>query len=70
MYTFDLQAKIETYRAKASAGTLTREELREAIEMLRAQRPDANREVPAKGVAKGKKPAIDSNDLLSELEGL
>ena len=65
----DLQLKVEEWRA--SAGTLTLEETREAIKVLRAGRSLI---APATGgsktnkAAKAAKPSGD--DLLSELEGL
>ena len=67
----DLQLKVEEWRTKARAGTLTLEETREAIKVLRAGRSLI---APATGgsktnrTAKAAKPSGD--DLLSELEGL
>jgi hypothetical protein len=59
-------AKIQLWRQKARDGTLTQEEMKEAITVLRADRIHI-------GAAKGratKKAPINSEDLLTELEGL
>jgi len=69
--SLDLQLKVAEWRAKARAGTLTLDETREAIKVLRAGRSLV---APATGgsktnkAAKAAKPSGD--DLLSELEGL
>jgi hypothetical protein len=67
----DLQMKVEEWRAKARAGTLTLEETREAIKVLRAGRSliaAATGGSKTNKTAKATKPSGD--DLLSELEGL
>lgn len=66
----ELQSKIILWRQKAVEGTLTIEEMKEAITVLRAGRvgaaiaSDASRRKKAKAVI----PSAD--DLLGELEGL
>ena len=69
----ELQLKIQEWRAKAQAGTLTQDEMREAIAALRkdragVQQATAGSRVTKTKTAAGKKP--DADDLLSELEGL
>jgi hypothetical protein len=64
MYTPELQSQVETWRAKAKAGTLTKEELREALVMLREGRVGAAR-VSAK--SRASKAPIDGTALLEGL---
>jgi hypothetical protein len=67
----DLQMKVEEWRSKARAGTLTLEETREAIKVLRAGRSliaTATGGSKTNRATKAAKPSGD--DLLSELEGL
>ena len=62
--------KIAVWRQKAAAGTLTEDEMREAIKQLRAGREAAS---AASAVAKRKtatKVIPKADDLLDELEGL
>jgi hypothetical protein len=54
-------SKIAEWREKARTGTLTRDEMREAIQFLRAEREA----IPA-SAAKGK-PAVNADNLLGEL---
>ena len=66
----ELQAKIASWRLRAAEGTLTLDEMKEAILYLRAGRVQA---ANASASAKRKKSiaAIPSaSDMLSELEGL
>lgn len=69
----ELQAKIQLWRQKAREGTLTQEEMREAIAALRQDRIGAagtsatSRE--RKAAARAQK-NVNSDDLLSELDGL
>lgn len=74
MYTPEVESKIAIWRAKAAEGTLTIEEMREAIIELRQGRVSAAyaSEGARTKKAAASKPAasIDPNDLLSELEGL
>ena len=67
----DLQMKVETWRAAARAGTLSLDDMKEAIKHLRAGRSliaaaSGGSKTNAKAMAV--KPSGD--DLLSELEGL
>lgn len=69
----ELQLKIAQWRDKARQGTLTQDEMREAIAALRSDRTSipqatAGSKVTKARTAASKKP--DSDDLLSELEGL
>lgn len=69
----EMQLKIQEWRAKAREGTLTQEEMREAIAALRRDRgavaqASAGSKVTKARTAAAKKPSGD--DLLSELEGL
>lgn len=69
----DLQMKVAEWRAKARAGTLTQEETREAIQVLRAGRSliaAATGGTKTKAAAKPKASKPDADDLLSQLEGL
>ena len=60
----DLGQKLEEWRAKALAGTLSMEEMREAIKALRQGRERST--TAAKAKASSKK-VINSEDLLAEL---
>lgn len=64
-----MQIRIAELRNKSRAGTLTRDEMRDAIIFLRAERvavPVAVKKVSAKKAAE----AIDGMSLLDELKGL
>lgn len=70
----DLQAKIQLWRAKAREGTLTQDEMREAILALRRDRLSISAPATAgskvnrtRAVAKAKP---NSDDLLAELDNL
>lgn len=63
----DTKEKVEQWRMKADAGTLTLPEMREAITFLRENRQSAT--VKAKKKGKSKK-VINSDELLSEIGGL
>jgi len=69
----ELQAKIQLWRQKAREGTLTQDEMREAIAALRQDRVGAaatsekSREKRATTRAKAN---INSDDLLGELDNL
>lgn len=65
--TPDLQAKITNWRMRSVEGTLTLEEMKEAIQHLRAGRLSA---ATAAKSSKKKAVAPPAEDLLSELEGL
>lgn len=68
----ELQAKIATWRIKAAEGTLTLEEMKEGIILLRAGRCTAA--VAAQSAAKTRKRAIaeipSADDMLADLDGL
>ena len=71
--TPDISAKVQLWRQKAREGTLTQDEMREAIEVLRQGRTAAavtsavSRERKATAKAKAN---VNSDDLLSELDDL
>lgn len=67
MITLDLQVKIAEWRRKSRDGTITHEELLEALTHLRAGRTAAAKASTTKKAA-AKKP--DGDALLSELDGL
>lgn len=70
----ELQSKIAGWRLRAAEGTLTLEEMKEAIIHLRAGRMSAAASANAtkRASAAGAKKTVikNSDDLLSELEGL
>lgn len=67
----ELQSKISSWRLKAAEGTLTLEEMKEAITHLRAGRMQASLAAQAmKRTAAKKAVAPPASDLLDELEGL
>lgn len=63
----ELQSKISIWRAKAAAGTLTQEEMREAIVALRADRVGAAIASDKSKRAKAKAEIPDAGDLLKEM---
>lgn len=64
----EMQAKMQIWRQKAIAGTITQEELREAIQALREDRLAASTAGTAKASRKSTpKAPINSDDLLAEL---
>lgn len=81
-YPPETSARIQVWRAKAKAGTLTIEDMTQAIKDLRSHRqqveveesqPKAEKvpKIPKKPAAKRiAAPAKSGDDLLSELEGL
>lgn len=66
----DLQLKVAEWRAKARAGTLTLDETRDAIKVLRSGRAAVAQASAGTKARKAKEPAKSGEDLLSELEGL
>ena len=69
----EMQAKIQLWRQKAREGTLTQDEMREAIAALRQDRVAAagvSTASRAKKSATAAKKAVNSDDLLSELDGM
>ena len=70
----ETQTRIAQLRAKSQDGTLTLEDMREAVSMLRDNRLSAGQAAAKSiGAAKAKKPkaaARTEDSLLNELEGL
>ncbi len=69
----EAQAKVQLWRQKAREGTLTQDEMREAIATLRQDRvaaAGASAVSRAKKSATAAKKAVNSDDLLSELDGM
>ncbi len=67
----ELQSKISSWRLKAAEGTLSLEEMKEAITHLRAGRMQASIAAQAtKRTAAKKAVAPPADDMLSELDGL
>lgn len=67
----ELQSKIALWRAKSQEGTITLEEMREAIILMRGGRKTAQEAAASSGKkASAKKPARAVDDMLNELEGL
>lgn len=64
----ELQAKISNWRLRAAEGTLTIDEMREAIKFLRAGRVQAAAASAKRKTAIAAIPSAD--DMLSDLEGL
>jgi hypothetical protein len=63
--------KVAEWRAKSAAGTLTLDEMREAIVIMRGNRISAAKTAASSPSSKAKKgPARSADDLLGELEGL
>lgn len=68
MYSPELSSKIAVWRAKAADGTLSLDEMREAIRLMRQGRMTAvNASQKAK---KTSGPAKSADDLLSEISAL
>lgn len=66
MYDAEIASKIATYRQRAAEKTLTLEELREAVKMLRAGRASAT--AAAKSSGKKTKAPVNVDDLFAELD--
>ncbi len=69
MYSPEDNALIVSYREKAAAGTLSKEELTHAVSLLRQARMSAVQSAARKRSAAVKN-TKSADDLLSELEGL
>ena len=65
----DIQTQVQLWRQKAREGTLTQDEMREAIQALRQGRINAAA-TSAKSRSKKSVPAVNSDDLLNELDNL
>lgn len=70
MFSPELQSRIQLWRQKCQEGTMSREDYREAIALLREGRLAAAQSAASSRSAKGKKPPADGESLLGELEGL
>lgn len=71
--TPEMQAKIQLWRQKAREGTLTQDEMREAMAALRQERVNAaatSEKSRAKKATTRAKANINSDDLLGELDNL
>ena len=66
----ETQAKVQLWRQKAREGTLSQEERREAIQLLRQDRIGAAQISTASRAKKAPKAPVNADDLLSELENL
>lgn len=69
----ELQMKIQQWRAKAREGTLSQDEMREAIAALRRDRSALPQATAGSSVTRTRKAASakpNSDDLLSELDNL
>lgn len=66
----ELQSKIALWRQKAIDGTLTQEEMKEAIVALRGDRRSAAHASDKSRRTKAKAAIPSADDLLSELEAL
>lgn len=70
-FTPEVQARIQILRAKALDNTITQEELREAIQLLRADRfASASASAKGKAAKAAKSAPVDADALLNELEGM
>ena len=63
----DIQQRIAIWRAKAADGSLTQDEMKEAITVLRAGRMAAATSSSAARIAKAKAAIPSAEDLLDEL---
>jgi len=70
MINAELQSKLTLWRQKSSDGSITLEEMREAIIALREGRTAAVTASRAGKSSSRKSPPRSSDDLLSELDGL
>ncbi len=68
--TPELTQKMIEWRAKAAAGTITLDEMKEAIIALRDMRKSAAAQPVTATKRSTKAPVRSSDDMLSELEGL
>ena len=66
MLSAELQQKMANWRVKAAAGTLSREEMREAILALRGSR----RAAATEATRSKKAPAKSTDEMLNELDNL
>jgi hypothetical protein len=70
MQTPELQAQIAVWRQKALDGTLTVEEMRAALDLMRGGGRAAASTPRTSGAKKAAKSIVSGDNLLNELEGL
>lgn len=70
MLTPEQQTKLAYYRSKNADGTITVDELKDAVIMMREARLAAQAANAASGKTKKKTPSKSADDLLGELENL
>jgi hypothetical protein len=66
----EVQAKIQLLRQKSRDGTLTQDEMREAIILMREGRVAASATSAKAKSRKSSKASVNSDDLLNELDNL
>ena len=66
----ELQSKILEWRRKSADGTITLDEMKQAIIALRSGRKAAAEAASASGSKRAKKPTRSADDMLAELGGL
>ena len=69
MYPPETQAKIALFRAKMAEGTMTIEEMKEAVELLREGRLAASLASASSTRKRAAREIPKADDLLGELEG-
>lgn len=68
--TPEVSQHLTILRQKSLAGTLTREEMKEAVALMRESRVSASaKSAKSKATKAAKAKPIDSDDLLAELDG-
>lgn len=70
MYTPEVQNQINQWRAKANAGTLSLEEMKAAVLLMRGDRKSAHATSETARRSKAKKEVRSADDLLGELDKL
>ena len=65
----ELQSKIQMWKQKSLDGTITIEEMKEAIIHLRGDRP-SSADAPKASKSRTKGPVRSADDMLGELDGL
>lgn len=70
MYTPQESTQIQIWRQKVTAGTITKEELKEALAMLAKGRGAAAAVSATSRASKAPKKPVDADALLNELDGL
>jgi hypothetical protein len=67
----ELQSKLAIWRQKSIDGTITLEELKEAVRLMRADRHAAlDAQAKSSTGSRGKKAPVDTQKLLNDLENL